>query len=121
MCSEIVCDGGKTVNTYGYAKRGSVIAGFGWMFVVSLLLFWLPLFGPLIAGFVGGKRAGGVGPAILAAFLPAIVLATFFFAFATTMTGLPLIGALAGAGSFILAAAGGGPLLIGAVVGGALA
>ena len=26
------------MNTYGYAKRGSVIAGFGWMFVVSLLI-----------------------------------------------------------------------------------
>ncbi len=42
--------------------RGSVVAGAVWMFVISLLLFWLPAIGLLVAGIVGGKRAGGVGP-----------------------------------------------------------
>ena len=102
-------------------RKGSVLAGVVWMFIISLLLFWLPVFGSLIAGFVGGKKAGGVGPAILAVFVPAIAMGVFLFVFGTTMTGLPLVGALAGAGSFVFAAVGVGPLLIGAIIGGALA
>ena len=109
---------GRRVVTY---RKGSVVAGVVWMFIISLLLFWLPVFGSLIAGFVGGKKAGGVGPAILAVFVPAIAMGVFFFVFSTTMTGLPLVGALAGAGGFVLAAVGVGPLLIGAIIGGALA
>lgn len=88
------------------------------MFIISLVLFWLLVFGSLVAGFAGGKKAGGVGPVILAVFVPAPVLAGFFFVFGTTMTGLLLIGALVGAGSFVLAAVGVGPLLIGAIIGG---
>ncbi len=102
-------------------KQGNVIAGAVWMLVISLLLFWLPVAGPLIAGFVGGKKTGGVGPAIGAVFLPALVLGVFFFVFGTALTGLALIGVLAGAGSFLLSAAGVGLLLVGAVIGGAMA
>ncbi len=109
------------MNRIEYRPGGSVIAGVVWMFVVSVLLFWLPVFGSLIAGFVGGKKAGGVGPAVLAVFAPALVLAVLSFVFTTTMTGLPLVGVVAGAGGFALAAVGVGPLLVGAVVGGALA
>lgn len=38
------------------------------MFILSILLFWLPLIGPLVAGFVGGRKAGtlaGIHPVIL--------------------------------------------------------
>ncbi|MBN1359797.1 MAG: hypothetical protein JW993_04355 [Sedimentisphaerales bacterium] len=103
------------------SRQGSVIAGVVWMFIVSVLLFWLPVFGSLIAGIVGGKKAGGVGPAALAVFVPALVLAVFSFVFTTTVTGLPLVGAVAGAGGFVFAAVGVGPLLVGAIIGGALA
>ncbi len=109
------------MSTVYYRQRGSVVAGVVWMFLISLLLFWLPFFGSLIAGVVGGKKAGGVGPAVLAVFVPALVLGVLSFVFATTVTGLPLIGAVAGAGSFVFAAVGVGPLLIGAIIGGALA
>ena len=40
------------------------------MLVLSVLLFWMPILGPLIAGFVGGRKSGSVGNAILAALLP---------------------------------------------------
>ena len=90
--------------------QGSVIVGAIWMIVISLLLFWLP-FGPLIAGVVGGKWTGGVGSAIAAAFLPALFLGVFFLVAATALTGLPIVGLLAGAGGFFLAAAGVGLLL----------
>ncbi len=102
-------------------KKGSIGAAVVWMFVISLLLFWLPVFGPLIAGVVGGKRAGGVGPAIVAVFFPAIALGVFFLVFSTALTALPLVGLLAGAGGFLLAASGVGMLLAGAIVGGVLA
>ena len=110
-----------TVHMAYHARKGSVLEGVVWMFIVSVLLFWLPVFGSLIAGFVGGKKAGGVGPAVLAVFVPALVLGVLSFVFATTVTGLPLIGFVAGAGGFVLSAAGVGPLLVGAIVGGALA
>jgi hypothetical protein len=101
-------------------ERGDVISGAIWMLFISLLLFWLPVFGPLIAGFVGGRKAGGLGSAILAVFLPALLLGVFLFSFATVLTGFALLGIVAGTGSFFLIAGGVGPLLVGAIIGGVL-
>ena len=103
-------------------KGGGALIGALWMFLLSLLLFWLPVFGPLLAGFVGGKKAGGIGSALGAVFLPALLLGLLFFVFGTTLTFLPLVGALAGAGGFVIAVGLiSAPLLIGAILGGALA
>jgi hypothetical protein len=101
-------------------KAGSVGSAIFWMFLISLLLFWLPILGPFIAGIVGGKKAGGVGKAIVAVFLPAIIFGFILFSLTTTISGLPLIGAIAGAGGAILALAHVGPLLVGAIIGGIL-
>jgi hypothetical protein len=87
------------------------------MFVLSILLFWLPIIGPLIAGFVGGRKAGSVGNAILAVILPGIVFGVLLFFLGTLMTGIPLLGFVAGAGGIALAFAHVGPLLIGAIIG----
>jgi hypothetical protein len=103
------------------SNKGSISAGMLWMTVISLLLFWLPLLGPFIAGFVGGRAAGGVGPAIIATFLPAVVFGVLLFALATILTGIPLLGALAAAGGVVVAIAHIGPLLVGAILGGVLA
>jgi hypothetical protein len=103
------------------APRGSVFMGMVWMFIISLLLFWLPVFGGLIAGVVGGKAAGGVGRAITAVFLPGLLLAAALFVFATLLTGLPVIGAVAAMGGMVLAFAHVGPMLLGAIIGGLLA
>lgn len=100
---------------------GSIFFGMLWMAFISLLLFWLPVIGPLIAGVVGGKKAGGVMAGIMAALLPAFLLGGALFAFSSVLTGLPVISLIAGAGVFVLMLVGIGPLLIGAVVGGALA
>ncbi len=98
-------------------RPGSIGSAILWMFVLSILLFWLPLLGPLIAGFVGGRKAGTLGNAVLAVLLPGIVFAVAFFFLATVLTGLPIFGFLAGAGGLVMAAAHVGPLLLGAVVG----
>ena len=101
-------------------KKGSILSGIFWMFLISILLFWLPGFGPLIAGIVGGKKSGGILNAIIAVFLPAIALGIFLFLFTSVLSGAPVIGFVAGAGSFILIVSNVGPLLIGAIIGGIL-
>ncbi len=102
-------------------NKGSVILGAIWMLVLSLLLVWLPAFGPLIAGIVGGKVAGGVGAGLMAALLPAMFLGIALFVLGTTLTGLPVVGVVFGASAFVLIAIEVGPLLVGALIGGLLA
>lgn len=101
--------------------EGSMTAAILWMLVISLLLFWLPFFGPLIAGVVGGRAAGSVGSAMLAVFLPIVIISTVLFFAGSALTGVPLIGMVAGAGMLVLILANVGPLLLGAIVGGIIA
>ncbi|MBV1878773.1 MAG: hypothetical protein KUG79_14120 [Pseudomonadales bacterium] len=102
-------------------NKGSILGGAVWMFIISLLLFWLPLLGPLIAGFVGGRKSGSVGKAILAVLLPGLILGVVIFYCAALLTGIPYIGGIAAAGSIFLVLLGIGPLLCGGIIGGALA
>ncbi len=99
----------------------SILRAMFWMTVISLLLFWLPVLGPAIAGFVGGRKAEGVGPAVIAACLPAILFGAILFVLASALTGVPLLGAVAGLGGMAIAFAHIGPLLLGAIIGGAVA
>lgn len=92
-----------------------------WMFVISLLLFWLPVAGPLIAGVVGGMKAGDVGAAILAVFLPMVVTGVALTFLGSALTGIPLLGAVIGLGIFAVLLLHVGPLLLGAIIGGLLA
>jgi hypothetical protein len=101
--------------------RSGIVGASVWMLVISLLLFWLPFVGPLLAGVVGGRKAGGVGRAILAALVPAFVSAVLLFVLATLLTAMPLIGAVAAAGGFVLVAAQVGPMILGAILGGLMA
>lgn len=101
-------------------RRSSVLAASLWMFFITALLFWLPVAGPLIGGFVGGRKVRRVGSAIMAVFLPAIITGLFFAFVGTSLTGIPLIGALAGVGTGILVLGQIGPLLIGAILGAVL-
>lgn len=91
-----------------------------WMIIISLLLFWLPGVGPLIAGYVGGKMAGDVSHAFKAALLPMVLVGVVVF-FAITLIGLPIVGAIAGAAVIIYIAIIEIALIAGAVVGGLLA
>ncbi len=101
--------------------RSGIVGASVWMLVISLLLFWLPFVGPLLAGVIGGRKAGGVGRAILAALVPAFVSAVLLFVLATLLTAMPLIGAVAAAGGFVLVAAQVGPMILGAILGGLMA
>ena len=99
-------------------KRGSISAAIGWMFLLEILLFWIPFVGSFIAGFVGGRKAGDLGNAVIAVLLPLVVVAILLGVLATSLVGIPLVGAFAGLGGFMFAATHVGPLLAGAVVGG---
>ena len=88
-----------------------------WMFILALLLGWLPFIGPAIAGFVGGLQAGQVGSALIAAIIPSLIVAGLVFVFGTLLA-LPIIGVLAGAGIFMILLVGTVPLLVGAWLGG---
>lgn len=46
-------------------------------FTLSLLLWWLPIFGQMIAGYVGGRRAGSPLKGMLAALVPVIFIMLF--------------------------------------------
>lgn len=107
----------------GGNKSGSVIGGSLWMLFISILLFWLPVIGSLIAGVVGGMKSGGVGSAILAVFLPGLVVGVLIiFLLASVMTGLPIVGGIfafiAGLGLVVVIGVQTGLLLVGAIIGG---
>ena len=90
------------------------------MLVLSILLFWLPVAGPLIAGFVGGRKSGSVGNAIVAAILPGLLIGMAAFFFTSLLTLNPLFGFLAGMGGAGIALVHIGPMLVAAIVGAAL-
>jgi hypothetical protein len=111
----------QNVNVTIQKPKGSVVAAMLTMFFVSLLLFWLPVLGPLVAGIAGGKKAGGIAGAFLAVLLPSLIFGVILFVAVSTLTGLPVIGAVAGLGAVVLSLAHVGPLMVGAIVGGVLA
>ena len=90
------------------------------MLVLSILLFWMPVVGPLIAGFVGGRKSGSVGNAILAALMPGILIGLASFFLFSVLTLNPLFGFMAGLGGTGLAIIHVGPMLLAAIVGAAL-
>jgi hypothetical protein len=111
--------------TTAVSRRGSIPAAMGWMIGLSALLFWAPVVGGIIAGFVGGRKAGSVGRAIAAALLPGFLLFVITFFFGGLLGGIPILGQLfgliAGAGGLLLSTMQVVPLLIGAAIGGATA
>ena len=91
-----------------------------WMFILAVLLSWLPFIGPAIAGFVGGMQAGNVGSALVAGIIPSVIVGALVLLLGTVI-GLPLLAGLIGAGVFMVLILGTLPLLLGAWAGGMVA
>jgi len=36
-------------------RKGSIGTAVAWMFLISILLFWLPIFGPLVADLLAAR------------------------------------------------------------------
>lgn len=102
------------------AREGSTGSALLWMVGLSMVLFWVPVAGPVLAGYVGGSKAGGIGPAVFVSVLPAIMVATLVFLLGSAVT-LPVVGALVGAGTLLVVLFQSLPLVAGAALGGALA
>jgi hypothetical protein len=105
-------------DTRGTTTGGSALRAAVYMLGLSILLFWLPLLGPLLAGFVGGRAARGPGQALVVALLPAVALGALL-AVVLAVFDLPVVGALAGVAAAVAVAFQEIPLLLGAWVGGA--
>jgi len=90
-----------------------------WMFVLALLLGWIPFIGPAIAGFVGGLQAGDTRSAMIAALVPSVIVAGLLFLLGSVV-GLPIVAALVSAGLVVILLIGSLPLLAGAFLGGML-
>lgn len=56
-------------------------SGVKYTLVLSALLWWLPLFGPMLAGYVGGRRTGGPKKGIIASILAIGVVGGFHYIF----------------------------------------
>ena len=102
-------------------QKGSVVWGAVWMVVIPVLLFWIPGVGGFIGGLVGGKVSGGIGSALLAWLVSSILVAILFATLGTLLTGMVVIGAIAGMGGLIIAVIDSGARLIGALIGGLIA
>lgn len=94
-------------------ERGSVLKAAFYMGVISLLLIWLPILGPVVAGVVGGRVARTVGKALVASVVPSILVAAALFAILNAFD-LPLIGALSGVAVFLFILIGDIPMAIAA-------
>ncbi len=101
--------------------RGSLASAVNWMGGLSLLLFWMPVLGPLIAGVVGGMKAGSVGRAIAAVFVPAILTGALAAAGVTYLADWFPWGLLAGLGAVVICLLNVVPLFAGAVAGAVVA
>jgi hypothetical protein len=67
-------DNAKKVGLGSGHKPYSIWSAAKYILMISLMLYWLPLVGQMIGGFIGGRRAGSPLRAIIAALLPVIVL-----------------------------------------------
>lgn len=116
------CGRQRPIETRMARREGSVFKGTLYMLALSVLLFWLPIAGPLIAGYVGGRRAGSAGRGAIAAILPAIVAGILV---ALAIAALPevnlLIGAVFGSIAAIAIVLQSALLVLGGIVGGAMA
>lgn len=99
-------------------RRGStsILGGALWMVVISLGLFFLPAINGLIAGFVGGYKVGSVKRALLAALLPAVVIAGLVWVVFVALD-LGLLGLFAGFTVGVIIAIADLGLFVGAVLG----
>lgn len=87
------------------------------MMILAVGLSWVPILGPLIAGFVGGRMIGEEKRALGVALIPAIALAVVLWLILAAFD-LPVLGAVAGLGALIVVAVQEIPLLVGAWFGG---
>lgn len=101
-------------------RSSSVLGGAVLMIVISALLFFLPAINGFVGGLVGGYKVGSLGRAIMAALLPALVLAAFVW-LVMAVFNLPVVGLLSGLALWVVLVLSSVSLVVGAAIGGAMA
>jgi hypothetical protein len=81
-------------------KEHNILSGMWYVFVLSCLLWWLPVFGQMIAGYVGGRRAGSPTKGLLVAVIPMFII--MFLLIAMDMGFLPFLVSIASIPSMIV-------------------
>ncbi|MFP4001212.1 MAG: hypothetical protein ACLFSM_04145 [Thermoplasmata archaeon] len=56
-------------------------SGVKYIVVLSAILWWIPLFGPILAGYVGGRRTGGPKKGLLASIVALGIIASIYYLF----------------------------------------
>lgn len=72
----------------------NILKGMWYVFILSCLLWWLPLFGQMIAGYIGGRKAGSPSKGVFVAMVPVLVI--FLLIIGIDMGYLPFHGTLTG-------------------------
>jgi hypothetical protein len=100
-------------------ERDHLLAGAGWMFVISLLLFSVPLVNGLMAGWLSGARMGSLRRALVAALaaMPAVALGLGLLLLLFRVPILSLYAGITPGQAILLSLVG---LLLGAFMGGLL-
>jgi hypothetical protein len=59
-------------------KEHNILSGMWYVFILSCLLWWLPVFGQMIAGYIGGRRAGSPTKGLMVAIIPVFIIMLLF-------------------------------------------
>jgi hypothetical protein len=59
-------------------REHPILTGIWYVFILSCLLWWLPLFGQMIAGYIGGRKAGTPMKGVLVAVIPVFFIFLLF-------------------------------------------
>lgn len=100
-----------------HTDNDSVAIASVWIVGLSILLGWIPVIGPAIAGYVGGRKAGSPSRGLIAGIIPAVVLGVIV-GIVLALFELPIIGTVTGVAVAVWIAIEAVPLLIAAAVGG---
>lgn len=100
------------------ASGGSLWSAMNWMGGLALLLFWIPVLGPMVAGYVGGLKAGTIRRACAAVLVPGLLTGLMLAAGVGYLTREALWGFLAGLGGLAVSFVQVGPMFVGAILGG---
>ncbi|MCY0851285.1 hypothetical protein [Thermoplasma acidophilum] len=69
-----------------YRRIYSLYAGFAYMLLFSVILWWLPVAGPAIAGYLGGRKSGNMKSGFIASLAVSglfIIIAVMLYPFRT--------------------------------------
>ncbi len=81
-------------------REHNILMGMWYVFILSCLLWWLPLFGQMIAGYLGGRKAGSPTKGVLVAVIPVLIILLLFVGMDLGM--MPFLGAITGIPTMIM-------------------